>query len=149
MKVIRAGAEHLSDLVEMASLLWRDEDVVSLQETFRKVLTSKEKRTYLCVDDNEQAVAFIYVALRYESVQGARETPVGYIEGLYVQPEYRRQGIAHLLIHEASNWAYKKGAEQLASNAQAENELSIDFHKAVGFSEVGRVACFIMDIKND
>ena len=148
MKIIRAEEEHLADVVEMASLLWRESDVTELQEEFRRVISGKGQRVYLCLEGDEP-VGFIYVALRHEYVEGASSSPVGYVEGLYVRPEYRRRGIAHRLIEEATRWARKKGAKQLASDVEIENELSLDFHRAVGFNEANRIVCFIMDIDRD
>lgn len=60
-----------------------------------------------------------------------RETchPVGYLEGIYVRPEYRRQGWARRLLEAGQDWARSLGCREFASTCSLNNTGSIDFHE--------------------
>jgi aminoglycoside 6'-N-acetyltransferase I len=87
------------------------------------------------------------LSLRHEYVAGANQSPVAYIEGIYVEKEYQKQGIGTALIHYAEQWAKEQGCVELASDALIENTASYEFHTKVGFQEVERVVTFIKPIE--
>jgi aminoglycoside 6'-N-acetyltransferase I len=67
---------------------------------------------------------------------------VGYLEGWYVVPEVRRQGIGAQLMAAAEDWARGQGCTEIASDALIDNENSHRAHRALGFEETGRVVNF-------
>jgi aminoglycoside 6'-N-acetyltransferase I len=64
------------------------------------------------------------------------------LEGLYVIPDARRQGVATELVAAVAAWGIELGCSELASDALLENELSHSVHKALGFVETERVLFF-------
>jgi GNAT superfamily N-acetyltransferase len=58
-------------------------------------------------------LAELSIRLDVESLEGKR---VGYVEGLYVLPEVRQQGVARILLQEARNWARQQGRTAFASD---------------------------------
>lgn len=66
-------------------------------------------------------------------VDGCDTSPVPYIEGLYVDTDHRRRGIARALIAAAEAWARARGRSELASDCVADNDASLAFHRAAGF----------------
>ncbi len=81
--------------------------------------------------------------LRSEYVAGAATSPVCYLEGAYVLPEYRRQGISSEFVRMVEEWARERGITELASDAELENAVSHQFHKKNGFREVKRTVSYI------
>lgn len=69
-------------------------------------------------------------------------TPVAFLEGIYVSPDARRNGVAAALIKEVERWARECGCGELASDALLENDASHAVHRAVGFEETERVVFF-------
>ena len=67
---------------------------------------------------------------------------VGYCEGWYVKPAYRRSGVGRSLIEGGVAWARARGCTEFASDALIDNDLSHAAHKALGFEEVCRIVCF-------
>ena len=67
---------------------------------------------------------------------------VGYCEGWYVKPEYRRTGVGRALMAAGVEWARARSCSEFASDALLENELSYAAHKALGFVETCRIVCF-------
>ncbi len=67
---------------------------------------------------------------------------VAYLEGWYVVPETRRQGVGGQLVAAAEEWARDQGCVEFASDARIDNEISHQAHRALGFEETGRVVNF-------
>ena len=97
--------------------------------------------------ENEVAVAFLSLSMRSDYVEGTDSSPVGYIEGLYVKPEFRRKGIAEKLVEHAKEWSEKYGCTELASDCALDNLGSQSFHKDIGFTEVNRIVCYTMQLR--
>ncbi len=129
----------------LVSGLWNDADLSEETENFRQVLTSQEEVCFLA-KEQDQYIGFIHVVIRHDYVEGATSSPVAYVEAVYVMPEFQRQGIAAKLMRRAEGWAREMGLRQLASDTSISNDLSIDFHKKVGFEEVERIVCFIKEL---
>jgi aminoglycoside 6'-N-acetyltransferase I len=85
---------------------------------------------------------FLEVHLR-EYAEGARRSPVAFVEGWYVVPEQRGCGLGKALMKAAENWALDRGCDELASDTQIDNELSIAVHRRLGFHEMERLVCFL------
>lgn len=77
------------------------------------------------------------------SVADSCETsPVAYLEGWYVDPDMRLQGIGAALVRAAEAWARAKGYREFASDAQLHNVDSQRAHVALGFTEVERAVLY-------
>ena len=139
------AATNLTSLLELVLQLWPDCEFDEECPYYQSLIGSENEICYL-VREEENYLAFIHVSLRTEYVEGATEFPVAYIEGLYVKPEYQKRGIGNRLVNAGAEWGRQKGCKQLASDAELNNQMSIDFHKKIGFSEANRIVCFIKDL---
>ena len=68
--------------------------------------------------------------------RGCVSSPVGYLEGWYVAPEHRRQGIGAELVVAAEEWARSQGCSEFASDRNETNLTSRAAHLALQFSAV-------------
>lgn len=96
----------------------------------------------LAVTVDAQAVGFVEASRRVDYVNGTASSPVGFLEGLYVAPRWRRQGIARALVDAVIGWASAQGCTELASDSLLENEAAHAVHRALGFEETERVVYF-------
>ena len=62
-------------------------------------------------------------------------SPVGYLEGWWVEEEYRRRGIGRALVDACIGWAIDRYAVEFASDAHEDNEVSRIAHARLGFEE--------------
>lgn len=69
---------------------------------------------------------------------GCDTSPVAYLEGWYVDPDIRRQGIGAALIRAAEAWARHRGYREFASDTLLDNLDSQRAHESLGFIEVER-----------
>ena len=75
-------------------------------------------------------------------MEGTKTSPVGYLEGVFVQEAYRHKGYAKELLAECEKWAKEKNCSEFASDCELDNNDSLNFHIAMGFEEANRIICF-------
>ena len=109
----------------------------------------KSDGVVLVAEDGQGALAgFAEVSLRQDHVDGASISPVPYLEGWFVEPRFRKQGIGRALMNAVERWAISRGYTELASDAELENSLSIRLHKRLGFLEVDRNVTFLKKLSS-
>src|SRR5438045_3452192 len=86
---------------------------------------------FLMCSPTGEAVAFCEAALR-PYVNGCNTSPVVFLEGLFVNPELRRQGLARRLVARVESWGRELGCTEFASDIRAENHVSHAAHLALG-----------------
>ena len=92
--------------------------------------------------DTGEAIGFAEADLRRDYVEGCSTSPVAFLEGIYVAPEHRRQGVAAALIRAVEDWGRQNGCSEFASDAVIDNLDSQAMHRAIGFVETARVVYF-------
>lgn len=95
----------------------------------------------LARDEEGQPAGFAELSIR-PWVDGCETRDVGYLEGWYVEPDYRRQGVGRALVEAAMEWARACGCREFASDTQLHNANSAAAHRALGFEEVERLILF-------
>ncbi|MDH8677488.1 GNAT family N-acetyltransferase [Fusibacter bizertensis] len=137
---------YLDDLTSMGIDLWPENEYHELRDEFEALSALDDQVIYLAIMD-DLPIGFVHASLRNDYVEGATNSPVGYIEGIYVIPEFRRKNVSKDLVTQAQIWAIQKGCTQMASDIEDDNQQSQAFHQALGFREVNRLICYIKDIK--
>jgi aminoglycoside 6'-N-acetyltransferase I len=99
-------------------------------------------RVVLAVEESGSAIGFIEGSIRKDYVNGTFSSPVAFVEGLYVDPAYRRRGVARALVADIAAWGTAMGCVELASDSAIANSDAHAVHRALGFIETERVVCF-------
>ncbi len=144
--IINADKGNVGKLVELGLKLWPDNEYAELREEFEASIAADDEDMFLYEDEENRLIGFIQLSVRTHYVEGCETTPVAYLEGIYVEEHARRSGIAQEMVSFAEDWGKTKGCQELGSDCELENTLSIDFHNAVGFEEANRLVCFIKKI---
>jgi len=92
-----------------------------------------------------RAIGFVELSI-HNIVDSCSTDRVGYLEGWYVVPDARRQGVGAALVAAAERWATEEGCREFASDAALDNEQSQRAHLALGFTETGRNVNFRKDL---
>ncbi len=92
-------------------------------------------------------MGFAQCQLRYDYVEGTHSSPVGYLEGIFIEPSHQHKGYAKELLKECELWAKSKGCKEFASDCELDNADSLKFHIAMGFEEANKVICFRKDLR--
>lgn len=139
--ICKAKVEHLSEITMLALKLWPDNDRREMQEELSAILHREDAAFFLAIDAGK-AVGFAQCQLRRDYVEGTGSSPVGYLEGIYVEADHRHRDIARKLLTACEAWAKSMGCREFASDCELENAQSLRFHMAVGFTEANRIICF-------
>ena len=140
--MIQRATEHDTEvLAGLALLLWDNHDVAELREEFAEILKSEEAACFLAYEAGVP-VGFVQCQLRHDYVEGTQTSPVGYLEGIFVRPEFRHRGLSKQLLGACENWAREKGCTVFASDCELGNDASLNFHLSMGFAEANRIVCF-------
>ena len=99
-------------------------------------------RQFIAYSRSREAVGLAEASIRSDYVNGTESSPVAFLEGLYVVPQARRQGVGASLVAAVADWARAAGCRELASDAALENSISHVVHLALGFEETERVVFF-------
>ncbi|MDC8003666.1 GNAT family N-acetyltransferase [Aureisphaera galaxeae] len=140
------SSDNLKVIAELAFTLWPDSSLQEELDYFAKAIEDVGKSAFLLKVADKDA-GFVHVSLRNDYVEGTTTKPVCYLEGIYIEPEYRRKGYAELLMQQAEQWGKQMNCTEIASDAEIGNEASIALHKHVGFKEINRIVCFAKRIK--
>jgi aminoglycoside 6'-N-acetyltransferase I len=127
----------------MREALWPDESgdhAREIAQYFSGHRTSPAEVLVACLGSGAP-IGFVELAIRAYA-EGCGTDRVAFVEGWFVETEYRRQGIGASLIAAAEEWGRAGGCSELASDTQVFNETSITAHSALGFDEVERLVCF-------
>lgn len=111
-------------------------------EVVEALASEKDIVAYVAEATDGRLAGFVEAALRHDYVNGCDTSPVGFVEGLYVRPEFRSAQVGRALCEAVADWARRQGCRELASDALADNVASHAFHQAVGFEETERVVYF-------
>ncbi|MEQ8577121.1 MAG: GNAT family N-acetyltransferase [Balneola sp.] len=146
MQIVKLSEQNVEALAHLFVELW-PECTFETEFEYCKQILEKENQTAFLVNEKGEYIAFAYLSLRNDFVEGATSYPIAYLEGIYVKESYRKTGIASQLIQQAEQWAKENGSSQFASDVEINNKQSIRFHKKSGFLEENRIVCFIKDLK--
>ncbi len=100
----------------------------------------------LARDARGVAVGFVEASKRVDHVNGTGTSPVTFLEGIYVAPDSRRQGVARMLVQAVMEWGRSQGCRELASDSLLANAEAHAAHRALGFEETERVVYFRMPL---
>ena len=139
MHVVLAASADQEEWAALRAALWPDADD---RDIARMLKEPARFAAFIARETNGHAIGFAEASLRHDYVNGCDTSPVGFLEGIYVAPPFRRLGVAASLIRAVEQWTIAQGARELASDALIDNVDSHRMHAALGFLETERVVCF-------
>lgn len=139
--IIQVEKQDIPIAANLGAQLFESSSEAELAEEFDQLIRSEDCALFLLSIDG-RPVGFAQCQLRRDYVEGTRSSPVGYLEGIFVLPEYRSQGCARELLAQCEQWARERGCTEFASDCELDNTGSLAFHLSMGFTEANRVICF-------
>ncbi len=123
--------------------LWPEEDAGDLRNEARAILRGDDpwRQSMLVCADGDGLIGMIELSERAYA-EGCETSPVAFVEGWFVTPARRGQGVGRALMTAAEDWARARGHREMASDTQLWNAASQAAHARLGFEEVERVVAF-------
>jgi aminoglycoside 6'-N-acetyltransferase I len=134
-------------LLEMSQKLWTDFNKVELVNLLKQTAQSGKSNILIAKDSVGKCVGFSIFSIRNDYVEGAEKSPTGYLEGIFVETEFRKMGIAKEFIRIGEIWCKEKGCTQIGSDTWLTDQESREFHKKAGFWEEEELVHFLKNIK--
>lgn len=138
--------EDLSEWFRLRKLLWDETTDDDHQDEILDIIEHPEFQFVLVADAGDRnLIGFLEVSIR-PFVEDCETENVGYLEGWFVIPEYRRSGVGRSLVSGAEDWAKARGCTEMASDAEVGNEDSLNAHRQLGYDETSRLVHLRKDL---
>lgn len=138
--------EDLSEWFRLRQLLWDETEQDDHQSEMMDILEHYDSQFVAVADVGDGRLAGFLEASIRPFVEDCNSENVGYLEGWFVDPEFRRNGIGTGLVSLAEQWARDKGCTEMASDAEIDNDTSIMAHEMLGYDETSRLVHFRKDL---
>jgi len=103
-----------ADWLALRSKLWPTEAGEPLTSTSTVKLDNDHAQVFVAEHEG-RLVGFAEVSVRGHA-EGCRTSPVGYLEGWYVESANRSSGVGGTLVKAAEDWARSHGCREMASD---------------------------------
>ena len=147
-EIISASSDHWPDWLRMREALYSGVAEAFHREEMEMIRRAGDKDCFLAVAPEGQVCGMVEVALR-NVVDGCLSSPVAYLEGIYVDPPYRGQGLARVLLERAEQWGRQNGCREMGSDSELHNQMGQEFHRHMGFCETYRVIGYRKNLSAD
>lgn len=138
--------KDLGEWLRLRKLLW---DAISDDDHRTEMVDIVEhpETQFVAVADtgNGRLGGFLEASIR-PFVEDCHTDHVGYLEGWFVEPEYRRQGLGAGLVEQAELWARSRDCTEMASDCEVGNATSAAAHVKLGYAETARLVHFRKDL---
>ena len=145
-RVREVTANDAAEWFRLRKLLWDESSDDEHRIEMLDIYEHNETQLVLVAEtDDGKLVGFLEASIR-PFVEDCHSDHVGYLEGWFVEPEYRKQGIGRHLVKTAENWAREKGCTEMASDSEIGNDLSLSAHQSLGYEETSRLVHLRKDL---
>jgi aminoglycoside 6'-N-acetyltransferase I len=136
MRIRKATKRDKSQWIALRAQLWPRAELCQLREEVDKMLEDVNWGIFTAGHEGK-IVGFIECSIR-DKAPACETNRIGYIEGWFVTPQYRNQGVGASLAECGEKWAKEMGCREMASDTTSEFPSSPIAHKALGYQEVKR-----------
>ncbi len=136
-RVVRATRRHLEMLTELfhsyLSFYRCDHDRERVKTFLTARLLRKESAMFVALEGTGAATRAVGFAQLYPTFSSLRLSRMWVLNDLYTRPEYRRHGVAHLLLAAARTMAVGTSASHLELITERANGAAQRVYESVGF----------------
>jgi aminoglycoside 6'-N-acetyltransferase I len=137
LTVLPVPPVHRQDWLRMRRALYPDTPIPTHDEETDAILNQPNNQQCFIALKDAKPIGFIEVSIR-DWAEGCTTKNVGYLESMYVDEFFRRLGVGEALCLMAETWARQKGATEMGSDADIDNEAAISWHHDMNYRESGR-----------
>ena len=124
----------LTELIRDEITYNKNIDPTFVVKNYFENLYMKDNNLLLIAVENNNISGYIFV--REIKEEGFKNVML--IDGLYVNEEYRNQGIASKLIEESLKWIKEQGSEAVKIKVMSDNIKAVNLYQKFGFTELSK-----------
>ncbi len=129
----------LNEWLRLRTLLWDEADENDHRQEMVDIIEHADSQLVIVADAGEgKLIAFLEASIR-TFAEDCETDHVGYLEGWFVEHDYRQYGIGRALVEFAEKWALGQGCTEMASDAEIGNDVSLEAHARLGYTETSRL----------
>jgi len=145
--IVRPLRENdIGEWFRLRKMLWDESSEAEHKAEMMDIYEHTETQLVLVAEVGDDLLGGFLEASIRPFVEDCHSDHVGYLEGWFVEEKYRRYGIGRQLVSEAEKWAKRKGATEMASDAEIGNEMSLKAHQNLGYQETSRLVHLRKDL---
>lgn len=138
-RVRKLDEKDFSGWFRLRKMLWDESNDDEHRAEMLDIFEHNETQLVLVAEmPDGKLIAFLEASIR-PFVEDCETDAVGYLEGWFVEPEFRQTGIGKTLVAAAENWARSRGCTEMASDSEIGNDLSLKAHQSLGYEETSRL----------
>jgi aminoglycoside 6'-N-acetyltransferase I len=142
MNILKASEIHYEAWLQLRKLLWPDTPDETHMQEMRDTISSDTTITFLMFNPDDEPVGFIEGALYRNPPRN-----YGYIEGWFVLPRYRKEGLGGQLLEVLELWFLHHNIDlSLSDTIPLEYPLSPRAHAKYGYREHETLQIFIKEL---
>lgn len=146
MEIRPIEAADFDEWLRLRLALWPDHTADEHRAEMMQIANDSLSPVFVIERGHGRLAGFLEAGLR-KYADGCDTSPVGYIEGWYVDADVRQQGLGRALMQAAEQWAITHGCTEIASDCLIDNEVSYRAHLAIGYLETERLIHFKKDLR--
>ena len=140
--VVRPLEERdLNEWFRLRQLLWDATAEDDHKSEMLDIIEHSDSQLVLVAESGADIVGFLEVSVR-SFAEDCETDHLGYLEGWFVDPAFRKIGIGGDLVRLAELWVREQGCTEMASDAELGNEPSLAAHQKLGYEETSRLIHF-------
>ena len=143
---------EIGDLNKLTSIVSKQMKFIGANDDPEKIGSAIKN----ALGENKRAIFFVkindtkeYSGFAFCNISSGLESGADYIwiNELYVEPEYRRKGVASEIMNFIENWAKENGIKYIATVTGKTNETAMGLYKKIGY-ELGEIVWVEKKIKS-
>jgi aminoglycoside 6'-N-acetyltransferase I len=121
--------------------LWPEEREDGHRIAMEEILSSKDAWGFVAEGEESAVLGFAEISIR-KAANGCESQPVPFLEGIWVELQYRQRGIGSELLRHIEAFLAARGFHELGSDSLIDNNTAHHAHRSWGFTETERVIYF-------
>jgi len=141
IKIRLIQSEDRPEWLRLRLALWPYHLPAELENEMAQIAADPEQPVFVAERSQGGLCGLLEVSIRKEA-EGCASDHIGYLEGWYVDPDLRQQGVGSKLVAAAEAWAIAQGCTEMASDTTPDYPISPQAHASLGYQEVQRTIHF-------
>ena len=143
MTIKIASKEDKTEWLKLRMALWPGASKGIHEEEISTMLSNPERFVaFIAFDSPNLSIGFLEASIHEIIDDGCVVKNVGYIEGWYIDPDYRRRGFGAELVRTAEKWVLEQGLKEMAVDTDLDNIQSQNAYQALGYKEQDRLILY-------